>query len=141
MQNNIHYAKTDSEITHCFPTFKELRPHLDEKTFLEQVKRQQQHGYHLIYTKDDTKVLSAAGYRILEYLAWGKILYIDDLIALSTERGKGYGKILMQCLIDLAKKEGCAQLHLDSGHQRHTAHRLYLNSGLNITSHHFSVLL
>jgi GNAT superfamily N-acetyltransferase len=141
MPKNIHYAKTATEITNCFPVLQELRPHLNKHSFVAHIKRQQQQGYHLIYLKEHDKVHSAAGYRILEYLAWGKILYIDDLITLSTERGKGHGKHLLTWLIQHAKEKHCDQLHLDTGHQRHAAHRLYLKAGLQITSHHLSLNL
>ncbi len=47
----------------------------------------------------------------------------------------------MDWLIDHARAEGCRALHLDSGYARHAAHRLYLNKGLQMTSHHFAVEL
>jgi hypothetical protein len=36
---------------------------------------------------------------------------------------------------------GCDAIHLDSGHQRHDAHRLYLQKKFRIASHHFIVEL
>ena len=37
----------------------------------------------------------------------------------------------------LEKEKGFELITLDSGHHRHTAHRLYLNKGFEIKSHHF----
>ena len=39
---------------------------------------------------------------------------------------------------DIAKEKGYKCVTLDSGHQRQTAHRLYLNEGYSIVAHHFS---
>jgi 2-iminoacetate synthase ThiH len=38
-----------------------------------------------------------------------------------------------------AKQSGCDQVHLDSGPQRHEAHRLYLNQGFKIIGYHFAL--
>ena len=51
---------------------------------------------------------------------------------------KGHGKALIDWLRDLARERGCTHLHLDSGTQRHRAHRFYLRQGMDIASFHFS---
>jgi hypothetical protein len=38
-----------------------------------------------------------------------------------------------------ARREELQSIHLDSGHHRYEAHRLYLNFGFNITSFHFAL--
>ena len=44
-------------------------------------------------------------------------------------------------IIDMARKENLDAIHLDSGHTRFDAHRLYLNMGFKIVSHHFALQL
>jgi len=44
----------------------------------------------------------------------------------------GHGNTLVQWLIDLAKEKHCDEMHLDSGPQRHDAHRLYLKHKMKI---------
>jgi len=84
-----------------------------------------------------------AGFRIARNLAWGRHLYVDDLSTLPEARGHGYGAALMEWLIDRARAEGCAELHLDSGvgPERESAHRLYFGSRLRIASYHFTRVL
>lgn len=136
---HIHIASSDPEIQACFPTFSELRPHLTADTFVTQVKRQMRnHDYTLIYIEDGGQVVAAAGFRVAEFLAWGKTLYLDDLVTASAARKTGYGSALMDWLLKEAEKLGCTQFHLDSGVHRHDAHRLYLNKKLQINSLHFS---
>jgi GNAT superfamily N-acetyltransferase len=138
---NILHAVSKIEIAACFPVIKVLRPHLVETEFVPRVLRQQSQGYRLCCLRDSGIVVAAAGYRLLEFLAWGTVLYVDDLVTIPEKRGSGYGGALVDWLISQAREQGCDELHLDSGYQRHTAHRLYLSKGLKLSSHHFSIKL
>ena len=138
---HVQLAETDAEILRCFPVIAELRPHLVEAQFVERVRRQQgESGFQLAFVEDGS-VKSVAGFRIAEFLAWGKILYVDDLISTSAERSKGHGKLLLDWLVARARADGCAQFHLDSGVQRFEAHRFYLRERMIISAHHFSLNL
>ncbi len=135
----IRSAESESEIAACYPVLKQLRPHLTAEKFLSQVQRQMQaYGYTLIYALDRGEIKAAAGFRISEFLGWGKTLYIDDLITHEGDRGQGYGGALMDWLFERAKECGCEQIHLDSGVHRHQAHRLYLHKRMEISCHHFA---
>lgn len=96
------------------------------------------HDYVLVYIAAQGQVVAAAGYRVAEFLAWGRTFYVDDLITPSASRRKGYGGTLLDWLMEKAKELSCDQFHLDSGVHRHDAHRLYLGRKLQISSHHFS---
>lgn len=139
MERELFSPESEEELKLCFPAFKELRPHLSEKNFIEQVQRQKDQNYKIIAIKHKGIVPSAAGFRFAEYLAWGKVLYVDDLTTLPEHRGKGYASEIMDWLIEYAKTNMCRGLHLDTGHHRHAAHKLYLKKGLSITSHHLSL--
>ena len=138
---HVQLAETDADIHRCFPVIAELRPHLVEAQFVGRVRRQQgESGFHLAFVEDGG-VKSVAGFRVAEFLAWGKILYVDDLISTSAERSKGHGKLLLDWLVARARADGCAQFHLDSGVQRFEAHRFYLRERMIISAHHFSMVL
>lgn len=139
METEIVHIKNEDEIASCFDVFKVLRPHLDKQRFMSQVLRQKEQSFQIIVVKARDKICSAAGYRFSEHLAWGKILYVDDLITLPECRGNGFAALLIDHLISIAKDNDCQQLHLDTGHQRHSAHKLYLKKGMSITSHHVSM--
>lgn len=139
-ETGIQKASTDEHIRSCYRIMRQLRPHLtEEQSFVEQVQRQMAEGYHLVYSHDDGYVRALAGFRFLEFLAWGKALYIDDLITDSETRRNGHGGKLVKWVIEQAKIAQCDQVHLDSGPQRHDAHRLYLNHGFKIIGHHFAL--
>jgi GNAT superfamily N-acetyltransferase len=139
---SISLAETKQEVRRCFPVMAELRTHLAETEFIERVLRQQrEHGYRLVFLEEGGAVQAVAGFRIAEYLAWGKILYVDDLVTTATARSTGLGQQLFDWLLARARAEGCDQLHLDSGVEKFAAHRFYLRNRLSITSHHFSLNL
>jgi GNAT superfamily N-acetyltransferase len=136
---DIRIVSTEAQIRACFPAFHELRPHLLEDDFVAQVERQMKnHDYVLVSLTAEKQVAAAAGYRVAEFLAWGKTFYVDDLVTSSFARKRGHGGRLLDWLIDKARELSCDQFHLDSGVQRHDAHRLYLGRKMRITAHHFA---
>jgi GNAT superfamily N-acetyltransferase len=141
VNNTISIATSIQAITDCFPVIKELRPHLELTDFVAQVQRQQQFNYQLVYLQADETIQTVAGFRVSESLAWGKFLYVDDLVSKSGDRSKGYGNQLFNWLVNYAQTENCQQLTLDSGVQRFAAHRFYLHQRMEITSHHFTLKL
>jgi GNAT superfamily N-acetyltransferase len=123
-----------------------LRPHFgDAQSVAARAEEQRAEGYRLaaVIEPGERDAPAVAGFRIARNLAWGRHLYVDDLSTLPAARGRGYGAALMDWLIDRAREEGCAELHLDSGvgPERESAHRLYFGSRLRIASYHFTRVL
>jgi len=138
----IRLLQATDDILRCFPLMDDLRPHLREDEFVSRVRGQQrEHGYRLAVLEEDGAVRAVAGFRIAECLAWGRFLYVDDLVTARSVRFRGYGQQLFDWLLAEARREGCEQLHLDSGVQRYEAHGFYLKNRLHITSHHFTRVL
>lgn len=139
--NQIKIAESEDEITDCYLVMTELRPHLSPEEFTLQVKRQMENSaFKLIYLTD-SEVKAVAGVRIAEWLAGGKSLEIEDLVAKSGERSKGYGGQLFDWIVDYAKREKCSQIKLVSHVKRYAAHKFYLNKGMIIEAHYFSLEL
>lgn len=135
----IKEASTDEEILGCFNLLKLLRPHLKKEEFVQRIREQQGQGYTLIYIADGEELRSVAGYRITNFLASGKTMYVDDLITSPEARGIGFGTHLIKWLMGEAKKKDCEGIHLDTKIERQEAHRLYLNLGFNIDCLHLSM--
>ena len=122
----------------------ELRPHLGDAAALgervDEVQRRQ--GYRLLgsFEPGAEEASAAAGFRVVEMLAWGRGLYVDDLVTLPEARGRGHAAALFAWLDEEAGRLGCDSLHLDSGvgPERADAHRFYFRHGLRITSYHFA---
>ena len=137
----IRIATTDSEIAACYPVIRELRPHLEEALFVDRIQEQERAGYHLAFVEQRDGVAAVAGFRISANLAWGRFLYVDDLVTLPAYRSQGLGARLLAWLREFAVQQGCGQLHLDSGMQRKDAHRFYEREGLSATGPHFAEVI
>ena len=137
----VQFAQTPDDINKCWEAMYALRPHLEKTEFVALVQELQTTGYHLAFIEKDGKAAGAIGYRYLHFLFCGKHIYIDDLTTLPEYRGQGIGGILLDFVADEARKNGLKTVTLDSGHQRHAAHRLYLNKGYVISAHHFTLSL
>jgi GNAT superfamily N-acetyltransferase len=128
----------------AFPALAALRPQLtSEPEFVRLVDTvQRPEGYRLVgaFESDWPHATAVAGFRVGHMLAWGRFVYVDDLSTLPEARRRGHGRRLLEWLAEEGRRLGCEQLHLDSGvgSDRADAHRLYLNAGLRITSHHFA---
>lgn len=128
----------------AFAAMRALRTDLaDEASFVERVDGiQRPEGYRLVgaFAGDRQDAAAVAGFRTGHSLAWSHYLYVDDLSTLPEARRSGHGRALLAWLLEEAERLGCDQLHLDSGLglDRADAHRLYLNAGLVIASHHFA---
>lgn len=139
MASDIRLATTDSEIEACFPVVYALRPHLERDTFVARVRFQERSGgFRIVSRSIDGEIVAVAGFRILENLAWGRLLYVDDLVTAPEARSKGHGSALLRWLEAFAAENGCARLHLDSGVQRLDAHRFYDREGFARSCIHFA---
>lgn len=135
---SVTIAQTTAQIEACYDVMCLLRPHLNKHQFMLQVDEQQSQGYTLICHSSRGLVDGVAGFVLGHKLAWGKHVYIDDLVVDSNTQSRGIGKRLLDWIIDYSKAKGCQQIHLDSGVQRFDAHRFYLREHFSIASHHFS---
>ncbi|MGB3682379.1 MAG: GNAT family N-acetyltransferase [Rubrobacteraceae bacterium] len=129
---------TDEQIVATFPVMGQLRPHLEESNYLDTVRRMEKSdGYRLAAVLEDGQARCVAGYRVMELLAYGKALYVDDLVTDEAARSRDFGKQMLGWLAEEASRNGCKKLHLDSGVHRPGAHRFYFREGLEISSYHF----
>jgi GNAT superfamily N-acetyltransferase len=111
-------------------------------TFVEWVNsRQRPEGYRIVaaFLPGKPDAVAASGFRILHQLSKARYLYVDDLVTLPEFRAQGHADLLFAWLLQEAHNQGCEQLHLDSGHGRYDAHRFYLNHGMRMNAHHFSM--
>lgn len=141
-EKSLQIAASDNEVLACFQVLRELRPHMEEASFLATIRSMQAEGYVLAYAKVEHEVVSVAGFRIcLNLAAAGKALYVYDLVTNEGQRSKGHGARLLDSVIVHAKEQNCNCVHLDSNVIRHKAHKFYLEHGFDIVAHHFLLKL
>jgi len=134
---DIRLAESDEDVRACFPVMRELRPHLDGSEFLRRIRTQQAEGYTLAALTESGTVQAVAGFRVIQNLASGRVLYVDDLVTAEASRGRRYGAALLEWLVDRARRLECDVFSLDSGVQRFDAHRFYFRHRMHVSSYHF----
>ena len=139
MPQIIRLAETNADLDLAAEVLAELRTQLSPAELRSRIDAQRNNGYQVALALDGEKAVGAAGFVIGLKLAWGKHLYVDDLVTREQARSTGIGTQLLNWLKVYALEQGCEQLHLDSGVQRFAAHRFYLRHGFQIASHHFSI--
>jgi len=138
----IAEAKTDAEILATRDVMRSLRPQVLPEAYLPTVRRMMaSDSYHLAALVEGADVRAVAGYRFMEMLWCGKVLYVDDLNTDDAHRSRGFGGALLTWLKNEARSAECAQLHLDSGVQREAAHRFYFRERLTVAAYHFRVAI
>lgn len=138
MTGAVKLADTVGEIERCFPVMAYLRPHLVAGEFAGRVEAQQAQGYRLAFLEDEGAVVAVAGFRVMDMLATGRTLYVDDLVTDEAWRSRGHGKTMLDWLQAYARDAGCATFSLDSGTHRQEAHAFYFRERMRVTSFHFS---
>ena len=121
----------------------ELRPRLESvERITSQIDAQRSTGYRVVasFEDGDEDAAAVAGFRVSHNLAWGRFLYVDDLVTRAALRGRGHADAVMEWVAREARRQGCGELHLDSGvgPEREDAHRFYFRHGMRIASYHFA---
>jgi GNAT superfamily N-acetyltransferase len=137
----IFLVETDADIDACYPVIAELRPHIARDAFVPQVHRQHVESGYALVALADPDIVAVAGIRIAEWLPTGRCLEIEDLVTKDGARSKGYGAALFDWIVEHARRESCNELKLVSNVTRFAAHRFYLNRGMSILAHFFSMPL
>jgi GNAT superfamily N-acetyltransferase len=135
---SIAVAETDEQIVGTYEVMHQLRPHLQASGYLAAIRAlEASDGFRLAALSDDGEVRAVAGYRVMNMLCCGRILYVDDLVTDARVRSRGYGRRLLGWLREEGKRLGCNDIQLISRVTREEAHRFYFREGMSIMCFHF----
>jgi GNAT superfamily N-acetyltransferase len=130
-------APDDPRLSQVFEVMRELRAHLSFEQFREGYERAVPEGYRVAAVFEGGECRAVAGYRLMHNLVSGRHIYVDDLVTGERWRSHGYGRALNDHLVDVAEREGCGSVQLDSATYRREAHRFYFRERYSIWSFHF----
>jgi GNAT superfamily N-acetyltransferase len=122
---NIQELKTENEWRAAFPVMRELRLDLSEAEFLRLREIMAREGYRLFAAYNENKIVALAGIAVLTNLAYGRHVWVYDLVTTGAARSQGHGSRLLSFIEELARRENCRCIALSSGLQRTDAHRFY----------------
>ncbi|MBJ3885602.1 GNAT family N-acetyltransferase [Salmonella enterica subsp. enterica serovar Kentucky] len=117
---------SETELKEVYPIMRQLRPHLDETSFVELVKEAREaESYTLFALYEGDMRVALAGFLPRVSLNQGRHVWVADLVTCEKHRSKGFGKKLLGAVEEWAKRNGLASIALSSGVQRADAHRFY----------------
>lgn len=132
-------APSDDRLTaDLLPVLQQLRPHLTAEALRSVYGEGHGQGLRFLGAYVDRTCVGVAGWRIVVNTSAGKKLYIDDLVTASSYRSRGVGSALLAELERRAREQNCALVDLDSGVDRHNAHRFYFREAMSISAFHFT---
>ena len=121
------------------PVHRQLRTQLPS-AYAERMAVVFANGGRMAVGIDAGQVVCVAVWRLIEK-AEGRRLIVDDLVSDHSTRSKGAGRVMLGWLEEKARAFACCALALDSGVQRHAAHRFYFREGMNISAYSFRKLI
>jgi GNAT superfamily N-acetyltransferase len=125
------------ELYVVYDVLKQLREGLSYDEFEDLVYDMRHMDYKMIGIMQDNKLVTYAGVAVETNFYHKRHLYVFDLVTDEKERGKGYGKMMLEYLVDYAKMAMCENLVLSSGFAREDAHKFYEERGFTKKSYMF----
>jgi ribosomal protein S18 acetylase RimI-like enzyme len=95
------------------------------------------HNYKILAGFLDDKMVAIAGYWLARMLYCGRYLQVSNLIVDENFRSLGFGKKLLKELENIATKENCQKIVLDSYTENKQSHSLYYGENFYIRGLHF----
>lgn len=95
------------------------------------------HNYKILAGFLDDKMVAIAGYWLARMLYCGRYLQVSNLIVDENFRSLGFGKKLLKELENIAIKENCQKIVLDSYTENKQSHSLYYGENFYIRGLHF----
>jgi ribosomal protein S18 acetylase RimI-like enzyme len=136
----ITRIQTASEIEQCREVVFSLRPHMNQDSWVAMISEMMQNEkYCIAGMMHQEAVVAFAGYRIMTSLHSGNIIYIDDLCTLEPYRGKGLASQLLKHVRAIAISNNKDAVVLDTNFNNHTAQKLYLKNGFQLTAIHLAM--
>jgi ribosomal protein S18 acetylase RimI-like enzyme len=121
----------------AWPVLRQLRNDLMEEVYLARIAAARREGYRLFVLQIDGHIVGAVGWRIVNDLATGRSLYVDDLVVDSDMRSRGYGTHLLAFAKKRSVAERCNAIRLSSNCHRVRAHAFYERHGFDKRGYSF----
>ena len=119
------------ELQNVYDVLSQLRVDLSYKQFEDLIYDMRHMEYKMIGIMDADKLITYAGVCVQTNLYHKRHLYVFDLVTDEKYRGKGYGKMMLDYLVDYAKMGMCENIVLSSGFAKEDAHKFYEKNGFD----------
>lgn len=134
-------CRAQSDFVAAFMVVAQVSPDLPLDMFLDRAGRARRGGWRLFVALLDGEPAAAVGFRLLEDLAWGRSLLVEQLVVDTSLRGRGIGTALMGRMADLGRLTLCDHVRVSVGLHQPAAHRFLISIGMRQTSAGFAWVL
>ncbi len=117
------------ELYTAYELVSQLRTELSYKDFEDLIYDMRHMEYKMLGIFDKEKLITYAGVAIQTNLYHKRHLYVFDFVTDEKYRGKKYGEMMLEYLIDYSKMGMCQSIVLSSGFAREEAHKFYEKNG------------
>ena len=114
-----------AEMPILFPLIKQLNKSITRRQFNIFLKEALDGGYRCFGYFHGQKLVGACGAWVMTRFWSGKFMEIDNLVVDQGQRNDGIGKLLLDAVEAVAKKEGCQMLLAASYTHNTASHRFY----------------
>lgn len=116
---------------------RELTPELEAEQYYKMLEEMVPHNYYQAGVYEGEKLIAVSGYWIATKIYCGRYLEIDNFVVAREYRSKQVGKMLVDWMLEEAKKQGCKAALLDAYVENFKAHKFYYNQGFIARGFHY----
>lgn len=125
-KRQIKALETDRSFRALYPLIKQLNPSISRQQFETYLVEARASGYRCFGVYQGKKLVAACGVWTMTRFWCGKFIEVDNLIVDEDQRNAGIGKLLLDWVEQLAKREKCQIVLAASYSHNHASHRFYL---------------
>ncbi|QOY52605.1 GNAT family N-acetyltransferase [Candidatus Sulfurimonas baltica] len=119
------------ELFTAYEVVSQLRTKLSYKEFEDLIYDMRDMEYKMIGIMDGEELITYAGVAVSTNLYHKRHLYVYDLVTDVKYRNSGYGKMMLEYLLDYAKMGMCKNIVLSSSFEKEDAHCFYEANGFS----------
>ena len=137
MNYRFEKLETAEAMLQTLDLVKELTPDLTHDSYHKMLKEMVPHNYRQVAIFEENTLIGVTGYWLATKIYCGKYLEIDNLVVAKEYRSKSIGKLLVDWMLDEAKKSNCQTVLLDAYVENFKAHKFYYREGFIARGFHY----
>jgi len=137
MNYTIKKITSAEEMLGSFDLIRELSPDVSPEAYKKMLEEMVPHNYFQVGVFDGKELLAVSGYWIATKIYSGKYLEIDNFVVAAKYRSKNIGKMLVDWMLEEARRQACKTVLLDAYVENFKAHRFYYRHGFIARGFHY----
>ncbi len=119
------------------PLVNQLSPGLKQKEYVRMIPEMLNNGYRMIGVFHEKNCIGISGFWIGTKLYCDRYLEPDNVVIDKKYRSKGIGKLLMDWMVQEAKRNKCKTIMLDAYVENFAGHKFYYREGFIARGFHY----